>query len=159
MNKEEVKEIFDHNWTKLVNPDYSDDDLAEAQNWVIETLSAELQGFEEYLKQYLGENDLKIIGNDVWEETKAKAEQTEWISVKEAYTKGEWLFEPTQNINNPWKCSCCGHRAGRYKYKTYKFCPWCGAKMDKGKEETQRPYKEYQDLRTGEYVREYKGEE
>lgn len=57
-------------------------------------------------------------------------EQTEWISLKEAYTKGEWLFEPTQNINNPWKCSCCGHRAGRYKYKTYKFCPWCGAKME-----------------------------
>ena len=43
--------------------------------------------------------------------------------------EGEWLFEPTQNSNNPWKCSCCGHRAGRYKYKTYKFCPWCGAKM------------------------------
>ena len=57
-------------------------------------------------------------------------EPQEWISVKEAYTKGEWLFEPTQNINNPWKCSCCGHRAGRYKYKTYKFCPWCGAKME-----------------------------
>lgn len=86
-------------------------------------------------------------------------EPQDWISVKEAYTKGEWLFEPTQNINNPWKCSCCGHRAGRYKYKTYKFCPWCGAKMDKGEEEMQRPYKEYQDLRTGEYIREYKGEE
>ena len=65
-------------------------------------------------------------------------EPQDWMSVKEAYTKGEWLFEPTQNINNPWKCSCCGHRAGRYKYKTYKFCPWCGAKMEvKGNKETE----------------------
>ena len=44
--------------------------------------TVEPQGFENYLKQYLGENDLKIIGNDVWEETKAKAEQTEWRPCK-----------------------------------------------------------------------------
>lgn len=30
-------------------------------------------------------------------------------------------------------CSACGHRAGKYKHKTYKYCPWCGARMD-GKE-------------------------
>lgn len=42
-----------------------------------------LTDFPAMLEQYLGENDLKIIGNDVWEETKAKAEQTEWISVKD----------------------------------------------------------------------------
>lgn len=28
-------------------------------------------------------------------------------------------------------CSCCLHRAGKEKHKTYKYCPWCGAKMDK----------------------------
>lgn len=27
-------------------------------------------------------------------------------------------------------CSNCKHRAGKYKHKTYKYCPWCGAKMD-----------------------------
>jgi hypothetical protein len=27
-------------------------------------------------------------------------------------------------------CSNCKHRAGKYKYKTYRYCPWCGAKMD-----------------------------
>ena len=31
-------------------------------------------------------------------------------------------------------CSCCLHRAGKEKHKTYKYCPWCGAKMDKEKE-------------------------
>ena len=26
-------------------------------------------------------------------------------------------------------CSNCKHKAGKYKHKTYKYCPWCGAKM------------------------------
>ena len=26
-------------------------------------------------------------------------------------------------------CSSCLHRAGKYKHKTYKFCPWCGVEM------------------------------
>lgn len=26
-------------------------------------------------------------------------------------------------------CSNCKHRAGKYKHRTYKFCPWCGAKI------------------------------
>lgn len=53
--------------------------------------------------------------------------------------KGAWIdTEPDKDkwhkSNNPWKCSCCGHRAGKDKYKTYKFCPWCGADMRKGEE-------------------------
>ena len=50
--------------------------------------------------------------------------------------KGEWIDdEPDINDwsykkgNLPRHCSVCGHRAGKYKYKTYKFCPWCGADM------------------------------
>lgn len=27
-------------------------------------------------------------------------------------------------------CSNCKHRAGKFKHKTYRFCPWCGARMD-----------------------------
>lgn len=27
-------------------------------------------------------------------------------------------------------CSACLHPAGKYKHRTYKFCPWCGAKME-----------------------------
>lgn len=26
-------------------------------------------------------------------------------------------------------CSNCHHRAGKYKHRTYRFCPWCGAKI------------------------------
>lgn len=53
--------------------------------------------------------------------------------------KGKWIdTEPDKDrwdkSNAPWKCSCCGHRAGKDKYKTYKFCPWCGAKMESEEE-------------------------
>ena len=41
MTREDAKEILDHNWTKLVNPDYSDEELGEAQNLAIEVLSVE----------------------------------------------------------------------------------------------------------------------
>ena len=43
MNNAEAKEILDHNWTKLVNPDYSDEELGEAQNLAIKALSVEPQ--------------------------------------------------------------------------------------------------------------------
>ena len=26
-------------------------------------------------------------------------------------------------------CSNCHHRAGKYKHRSYKFCPWCGARI------------------------------
>ena len=49
---------------------------------------------------------------------------------------GEWIDdEPDiddwsyKKGNLPRHCSVCGHRAGKFKYKTYKFCPWCGADM------------------------------
>lgn len=29
-------------------------------------------------------------------------------------------------------CSACGHSAGKNKHNTYRWCPWCGAKMDGG---------------------------
>lgn len=35
-----------------------------------------------------------------------------------------------KKINMNMACSNCNHRAGKHKYKTYKYCPWCGAKMD-----------------------------
>lgn len=43
MNNKDAREILDHNWTKLVNPDYSDEELGEAQNLAIKALSIEPQ--------------------------------------------------------------------------------------------------------------------
>jgi len=38
MTRDEALEILDHNWTRLVNPDYTDEELGKAQNMAIEAL-------------------------------------------------------------------------------------------------------------------------
>lgn len=59
---------------------------------------------------------------------------------------GEWVDsdpgKPDARLDKDgmsYYCSVCGHRAGKYKHKTYRFCPWCGAKMNA---EELRKYKE-----------------
>lgn len=37
-------------------------------------------------------------------------------------------------------CSNCHHRAGKYKHRTYRFCPWCGAKIVKKGENDDKQY-------------------
>ena len=38
-------------------------------------------------------------------------------------------------------CSNCHHRAGKYKHRTYKFCPWCGAEIvEKGDTNAQQSF-------------------
>ena len=32
--------------------------------------------------------------------------------------------------NRNMACSNCKRLAGRYKHRTYRYCPWCGARMD-----------------------------
>ena len=41
MTRNEALEILDHNWTRLVNPDYTDEELGKAQNMAIEALKNE----------------------------------------------------------------------------------------------------------------------
>jgi hypothetical protein len=36
----------------------------------------------------------------------------------------EWL-----KLGNEVVCSSCWHSEGKYKYKEYKWCPYCGAKI------------------------------
>lgn len=38
MTRDEALEILDHNWTRLVNPDYTDEELGKAQDVAIEAL-------------------------------------------------------------------------------------------------------------------------
>ncbi len=42
------------------------------------------------------------------------------------YTEFKWSNKP----DLAFRCTNCGHRAGKYKHKTYKYCPWCGAYMN-----------------------------
>ena len=46
-----------------------------------------------------------------------------WVDTEPG--KAEW-----KKGNMNMACSNCKHRAGKYKHKTYRYCPWCGAKMD-----------------------------
>lgn len=36
--------------------------------------------------------------------------------------------------NMAYYCSACGHTAGKFKHNTYRFCPWCGARMTEADE-------------------------
>jgi hypothetical protein len=47
----------------------------------------------------------------------------EWVDTEPGVS--EW-----KKSNMNMACSNCKHRAGKYKHKTYRYCPWCGAKMD-----------------------------
>ena len=41
MTREEAREVFEHNWTRIDNPDYTEDELGEAIDMAIEALSAD----------------------------------------------------------------------------------------------------------------------
>ena len=46
---------------------------------------------------------------------------------------GEWM--PDRTMNAFWVCSCCGFPSEAHgAFKIYKYCPNCGAKMDKRKQ-------------------------
>lgn len=44
MNNEQVLEILEHNWTKLVNPDYTDEELGQALDLVLKAFEETEQG-------------------------------------------------------------------------------------------------------------------
>lgn len=61
-----------------------------------------------------------------------------WISVEELLAERTAFWADTQphlddssykKDGMSYYCSNCHHRAGKYKHRSYKFCPWCGAKI------------------------------
>ena len=53
----------------------------------------------------------------------------------EAGRIGKWVDRepgtPTQHKSGmAFMCSACGHRAGKHKHLVYRYCPWCGARME-----------------------------
>ena len=61
-----------------------------------------------------------------------------WISVEELLAERTAFWVDTQphlddssykKDGMSYNCSNCHHRAGKYKHRSYKFCPWCGAKI------------------------------
>lgn len=81
MTKEEAREAIKEAYG---TSEYTDE--------IIKVLSVEPQGFEDYLKQYLGENDQMIIGKDVYEELKYEAGEAK-KEYKKALAKNKALYE------------------------------------------------------------------
>ena len=70
MTRNEALEILDHNWTRLVNPDYTDEELGKAQNMAIRSLEARESLYEktaEWEAEALYEVEKHIHDEDVGE--------------------------------------------------------------------------------------------
>lgn len=61
-----------------------------------------------------------------------------WISAEELLAERTAFWVDTQphlddfsykKDGMSYYCSNCHHRAGKHKHRSYKFCPWCGAKI------------------------------
>lgn len=75
---------------------------------------------EEQVKEYCRKRGLVIVTSDLFNEMKAR-----WSA--EPVRHGHWL-----SIGNTALAACqCGYITDRYK--TYRYCPNCGAKMDEGR--------------------------
>lgn len=72
-------------------------------------------GIEGYEGGILPEYDLAPVVHAQWVDT--DPEMPDWSYLKNGMA---------------YYCSACGHPAGKHKHKTYKYCPWCGARMDGG---------------------------
>lgn len=88
---------------------------------------------------------LKVKGYNEGELNMLKAVLYELKCLPSAQTErktGRWI-DTEPNISDAsykksgmaYYCSCCKHLAGKYKHKTYRFCPWCGAEMTEGENE------------------------
>lgn len=53
MNNEQALEILTHNWTKLVNPDYTDEELGQALDLTIKALEFIEENFPNSFIDYL----------------------------------------------------------------------------------------------------------
>ncbi len=85
---------------------------------------------------------LRVVGSAQMGGERMKTEQAENIEMLfgvEALpvrAKARWIdTEPDKPDAHYRKngmayfCSNCKHRAGKYKHRTYRYCPWCGAEM------------------------------
>ena len=117
----EALEILDHNWTRLVNPDYTDEELGKAQNVAIETLEQYENAFEHGY-------------------TEAESKYREILERK----RGKWKVL-SDNIGDfrkagyRWiKCNKCTNQVKiRLDSPLYDFCPYCGADMRERREDVE----------------------
>ena len=130
MTRYEVLEILEHNWTCLKNHAYTDNELDEALEYIINTLEVvgntdklAIQALEYDDTKYHEEHGEVIVDKDVWEDTKRALEQ-------EPKT-GHWIpiYQGDKIIN--YRCSECelGDTNGSTNLYGWNYCRRCGARM------------------------------
>ena len=143
MTRDEALEILDHNWTRLVNPDYTDEELGKAQNMAIEALSAEPEqsiaewqkDFKEYINMLnIPRDDYKGIMEYINDLPSAERKHGEWVERNVMQDRRDAKIPEWQSA----KCSVCGkyHTTPyMYYFTNYDYCPNCGCAMARGDED------------------------
>lgn len=78
-------------------------------------------------EKYLADSMVELV------KLRKKIADGELVEVKH----GRWIDREPNVQNSSYRksgmsfyCSNCLHPAGKFKHTTYKYCPWCGVKMD-----------------------------
>ena len=111
MTREEAIEILEHNWSCLVNADYTEEECNKALHIAIEALEQYENAFEHGY-------------------TEAESKYREILERK----RGEWKICDAKPPTWWYECSVCGN-AGNIEYN---FCPNCGARMDERREDERK---------------------
>ena len=99
----------------------------------IEELLAENKAIKQSNKDAAMRN--KLLCDEI---SRMKENVPHWTSVEELLAERTAFWVDTQphlddfsykKDGMSYYCSNCHHRAGKYKHRSYKFCPWCGAKI------------------------------
>ena len=142
MIRREALDILEHNWTRLVNPDYSDKELCEALDVAIKALEQE-PCEDAVSRQAVIDTIGKVLDYGdgmVWEAlSHAQRDVVLLPSVNPQEPKiGHWKMKHYIDKNrqgfNMWMCSECYNE---YSYDAETgvgitdahYCPNCGAKM------------------------------
>ena len=124
--REDAIDIFEHNWTRLVNGDYTEEKLNIAIGKALEALKAEPCGdavSREALLEKLEEWDWQ----DLYLPVHFKELVDDLPSVTPKQRTGKWILVRNKlGATIDRICSCCN----RSHEKTSDFCPNCGAKME-----------------------------
>ena len=125
--REEAIDIFEHNWTRLVNGDYTEEELNMAISKALEALKAEPCGdcvSREAVADMAGLSDW-FESSDDYNDFLNELEKLP--SVTPEHKKGEWIeFDHGMGCRY-LQCPYCGEFMS--KSNNHSFCPNCGADM------------------------------
>ena len=141
--RDKAKDIFEHNWTRIVNGDYTEEELNTAISKALEALDNKLMienafastltpeqaaAFCDHYCRFPHEYDEERHGVPLAESHICKNCP---ITTEKAPKRGRWTNKcGNRKDGYEWTCSECK----KIVFYTTDFCPHCGAIMNGGKE-------------------------